>query len=458
MLASPAKDNIRRCIVPTPPLAFSFLLPSHPRRARSPSRPIAPPHTQPTINPRSQHPHPLGPRIPRITRLPQRSLADRPTTEQIRLPRHHIRQEAQTRVPREMAVQGPDAGVVLAPLQHEIAGDQGGARRHDEDVAALRVGGADDGTVPFAEADGEHLRVVAVEVHGVGGVVVVVDDSADGGGVARVPCVAGGGGGGRVVGQGVGEERVVEVDVEGVGAQVEQHVRAVGLHADLELFRERVGRRGEGEGGHGEGEGVVAAGGQGCGGGGADVGERARQGLVVAALVVDDAQGFGEEAVVQTAPNHVGAHPVAVALSAGAVDDHVGALADPERDHAGLVGDDGHEVVGDDVHVVAVDGELLDGRRARVDETEPMELARCEIELGIVGRRAIEKRLHTGEAHLAVDEVGVGQGELGTALGERLHKAAHVGHVRLAVPLLEHDGAWWGMGVSGGYGYARRKG
>jgi hypothetical protein len=74
-------------------------------------------------------------------------------------------------MPRDVAMQRPDTGVILVPLENNVAGGDGcaveGAGLHELDVTALSVVWVGDGAVPFADAFGEDVEVVAVEMLGV---------------------------------------------------------------------------------------------------------------------------------------------------------------------------------------------------------------------------------------------------------------------------------------------------
>lgn len=89
-------------------------------------------------------------------------------------------------MPRDVAMEGPRAGVVGVVLQDDVGGIVRGAALQHLRVAALRVLRVRDVAVPFAEALGEHVEVVAVQVHRVRGEKFVVDYEADGGVGAEV--------------------------------------------------------------------------------------------------------------------------------------------------------------------------------------------------------------------------------------------------------------------------------
>lgn len=112
--------------------------------------------------------------------------------------------QARAHVPRNVAMERPHARVVGLILQHDIA-----KRLHELHVAALGVGLVDDLAVPSADALGQDVEIVTMEMHGVGGREVVVDDDADGAVVPKVVDVPFGI-------EGVGEVALVGQDEDGV--------------------------------------------------------------------------------------------------------------------------------------------------------------------------------------------------------------------------------------------------
>ncbi len=94
--------------------------------------------------------------------------------------------QARAHMPRDVAMERPHAGVVGEVLQHDVAWGGGGAGLDELDVAALRVLLVHDGAVPGADALGEDVEVVPVQVHGVGGGEFVLHDQPDRGVVAEV--------------------------------------------------------------------------------------------------------------------------------------------------------------------------------------------------------------------------------------------------------------------------------
>ena len=95
--------------------------------------------------------------------------------------------EAGTDVPRDMAVEGPDAWVVGHVFNDDVAGCHQGTVSgdigcwHKLHISALRVLCVSlNGAVPLALALGEDPEVVAVKMHGVGDWSGVVDVKANG--------------------------------------------------------------------------------------------------------------------------------------------------------------------------------------------------------------------------------------------------------------------------------------
>ena len=82
-------------------------------------------------------------------------------------------------MPRDVAMERPHARIVSEVLQHDVAGGGRGAGLHELHVAALGVLLVRDGAVPGADALGQDVEVVPVQVHGVGGREFVLDDQPD---------------------------------------------------------------------------------------------------------------------------------------------------------------------------------------------------------------------------------------------------------------------------------------
>ena len=66
-------------------------------------------------------------------------------------------------------MEGPRARVVGVVLQNDVCRVRGSAALDQLRISALRVYLVGDNAVPFPETLGEHVEVVAVEMHGVGG-------------------------------------------------------------------------------------------------------------------------------------------------------------------------------------------------------------------------------------------------------------------------------------------------
>jgi hypothetical protein len=126
-----------------------------------------PPHLQPRIH---LIRHIISSiRIPRITQIKHILL-------KILLPNilrafQNLHKQPPTHMPREMAMQRPRPRIILLELQHHETRLHSPSRiariLHLMDVAAQRVSCVDDAAVPVAEALGENVVVVAVQMHGV---------------------------------------------------------------------------------------------------------------------------------------------------------------------------------------------------------------------------------------------------------------------------------------------------
>ena len=178
-------------------------------------------------------------------------------------------------MPRNVAVQRPDARIIRRGLEHDIRGAARRRRGQQLDVAALGVVRVRDRhAAPGPVADGLDEDVVAVEVHGMRGGDGVVDDEAVGVGAEVVDVPLRGGGVGGVAG--FGEEEGGVVVVAAVGAVVHGPFpdgRGVGGDGDGKFLGCGGDAGGEGEGGGRGGEGFVDAGGRvGLRGGGGDRG------------------------------------------------------------------------------------------------------------------------------------------------------------------------------------------
>lgn len=89
---------------------------------------------------------------------------------------HGVDVEASADVPRDMAMQWPHAGVIGVVLNDDKA--RGGRRAGLKElhVPALRVGCMHNGAVPRANAFGQYVEVVSVQMHRVSGAGVIFDD------------------------------------------------------------------------------------------------------------------------------------------------------------------------------------------------------------------------------------------------------------------------------------------
>lgn len=88
---------------------------------------------------------------------------------------------------------------------------------------------------------------------------------------------------------------------------------------------------------------------------------------------------------------------------------NVGTLANTEGDDVSLIGIDGHEVVGDHLELVSINGKLHDSLCGGVNQTKKILCSRLEGELrnASVGR-AKECRVCAWIVHLAIDQNVVG--------------------------------------------------
>lgn len=115
-------------------------------------------------------------------------------------------------MPRDVAMERPNARIVSIVLQHDVPGSGRRARLDELHVAALGVSLVDDGAVPSSDSFCKDVEVVAVQMHGVGGGEFVLDDQADRRVVAEIVGVPL-----RVVG--VGDVALVGEDEHGVAGR-----------------------------------------------------------------------------------------------------------------------------------------------------------------------------------------------------------------------------------------------
>lgn len=232
------------------------------------------------------------------------------------------------------------------------------------------------------------------------------------------------------------KHRVVVVDAHSTASHVPHEVAAVGL----ELYRddlgdtwlsglERVGR-------HGVFERVVAA--------VLVVGVRAglavREVLAVCVLVVDRSDNLFATVTESAGCRPEGTHVDSVGRLAGAVDEHVAALADAQSDDVRVIGLNLDKVSCNDTESVAIDSELLCGSRRGVDKAQTVHSAGLEAEGGhrhIVA--ALLVGLGAGVASLAVDGVGISTGN--DSVRDLIEKAIDFLLVVSMEPILKHDRA-----------------
>lgn len=72
-------------------------------------------------------------------------------------------------MPRDVAMEGPRAGVIGVVLQDNVCRVGRGAPLDQLRITALRIRLVGDLTIPLSEALSEHVEVVTVQMHRVGG-------------------------------------------------------------------------------------------------------------------------------------------------------------------------------------------------------------------------------------------------------------------------------------------------
>ena len=111
----------------------------------------------------------------------------------------------------------------------------------------------------------------------------------------------------------------------------------------------------------------------------------------------------------RTPRTDIGSHPISTASITSTLNQEIQPLTNAQSDKIRSVRYNGNEVVGDDGEVVAVDREVHDGFRTRVDHSQEMSLFGLEGELGetcewrAVMRFRVERQQATVVVHLAVD-------------------------------------------------------
>lgn len=143
-----------------------------------------------------------------------------------------IRIQATRNMPGDVAMEGPDAGVVGVDLPYDVAV----GREHLHIAPQRVVGVGDGGAVPVPGSFVQDKHVVAVKMHGMGRRRGVVDHHADGRVGAEVLDVPRGGiGEVSLVGQ--EEYRIVVVGAERLLVELpEENIRAVDDKANIEVF------------------------------------------------------------------------------------------------------------------------------------------------------------------------------------------------------------------------------
>jgi hypothetical protein len=119
----------------------------------------------------------------------------------------------------------------------------------------------------------------------------------------------------------------------------------------------------------------------------------------------------------------------------GAVDENIGSLTYAQRNHASIVRLHWHEIVGDYLHGVAVDAELLHGIGTDIHQPQEVFLARGEFEHTVICRCTRQTSLFARRAHFSVDAVAVGQWIDRSSLRCWSQQATNAGHVIIKVPV-----------------------
>ena len=136
--------------------------------------------------------------------------------------------------------------------------------------------------------------------------------------------------------------------------------------------------------------------------------------------------------------DNVRTHPNFIRRLPRTVDDNVGTLSHSESDHACVIRFYGHEIVRDYLHGVPIDSKFLHSIASAVDQTKKMILARGEFEGAVSRRLTRQVGLGAREAHLAVDQVAVGERIYGSTFADGSHESPYIGHVVVTVPIAEH--------------------
>lgn len=113
-----------------------------------------------------------------------------------------------------------------------------------------------------------------------------------------------------------------------------------------------------------------------------------------------------------TVGSQSGSHPERVRWFPNSFDQDVGALADPQGNNISLIWNDGREVVGDDLQLMAINAETLQGSSTRVDQSKTIGFARVKLEMsqGSVGSTLCAVGdLRAIVVILSVDQVVIGR-------------------------------------------------
>lgn len=157
---------------------------------------------------------------------------------------HDVDVETAADVPSDMAMEGPNTGIVGIDLEHDVI--ESGEKLN---IASLRILWVGDFAIPDAETLRKHEEVVTVHVHRMGGRKGIVDDQSNrlvGSKVVHIPF--------RIIREGrlsllgVEQDRTVVVGVEGLLVHLEVEVASL---VDDTRDREILGRLGVGIRRHG---------------------------------------------------------------------------------------------------------------------------------------------------------------------------------------------------------------
>ena len=94
---------------------------------------------------------------------------------------------------------------------------------------------------------------------------------------------------------------------------------------------------------------------------------RCRFCVCISAFIVDGSQSVGLIGKIAIGAE-IGAHPISGRRGSNALHNDIAALTDAEGHDVGGVRLDGHKVVGNDCHIVAIDGEALNAFSTAVDK------------------------------------------------------------------------------------------